>query len=121
MQDKYNSKTWIAKFKKDERFGHLRFKKLEKGYPLFDIDEDLIDVVDPDVFNQIEKNRLPFVVGSQFGLNPRIHDLEGFFNGDKYIAVLAKSLLSGTVNGLHIYHIKEGETHINFNAIAVFR
>ncbi|NBV08931.1 MAG: hypothetical protein EBS09_07470 [Flavobacteriia bacterium] len=74
-----------------------------------------------DTVTPIEKNRLPFVVGSQFGLNPRIHDLEGFFNGEKHIAVLAKSLLSGTVNGLHIYHIKEGETHINFNAIAVFR
>jgi hypothetical protein len=70
---------------------------------------------------QLKKNRLPFVMGSQFGLNPRIHDLEGFFNGEKYIAVLEKSLLSGTVNGLHIYHIKEGETHINFNAVAVFR
>ena len=74
-----------------------------------------------DTVTQFEKNRLPFLVGSQFGLNPRIHDLEGFFNGEKYIAVLAKSLLSGTVNGLHIYHIKEGETHINFNAVAVFR
>jgi hypothetical protein len=74
-----------------------------------------------DTVTQFEKNRLHFLVGSPFGLNPRIHDLEGFFNGEKYIAVLKKSLLSGTVNGLHIYHIKEGETHINFNAIAVFR
>lgn len=121
MQAKSGSTAWIASFKKDERFGHLRFKMLDNGYPRFVIDEDLFDVVDTDVFYQIEKNRLPFVVGSQFGLNPRIHNLEGFFNGDKYIAVLSKSLLSGTVNGLHIYHIEKGEMHIDFNAVAVFR
>jgi hypothetical protein len=74
-----------------------------------------------DTVTQFEKNHLPFLVGSPFGLNPRIHDPKGFFIDEKYIAVLAKSLLSGTVNGLHIYHIKEGETHINFNAVAVFR
>lgn len=41
MQAKSGSTAWIASFKKDELFGHLRFKMLDNGYPRFVIDEDL--------------------------------------------------------------------------------
>ena len=58
---------------------------------------------------EIEIDRLPLIIGAQFGLGPGVNYLIGVFNGDKYIAVLGKSMLSGFVAGLAIYKIFEGD------------
>ena len=106
---KKHTTYWIEHLRQDKKFGHLRFKLLEDkgcgGYPPFDIDQSLIDKVKLDDFVKIEKNRIPFFVGSQFGINPWIDKIPNFFNRPKIIAVLGKSLLSGHVAGLSIYKV----------------
>ena len=100
-------KYWIKKLKNDPVYGTIRFKKLETGYPPFDIDDDLIDTVDMDEFLRIEQDRIPLFIGSQFGIHPKIREIRHFFNGKKRWAILSKSLLSGMVSGLSIYQIEQ--------------
>lgn len=104
-QDRPWTKNWINNLRKDERFKDIRLKRLEKGYPPFEIDESLIDVVSAEEFVKIEEKRLPLFIGSQFGIHPDTKKIPDFFNGHKLIAILAKSLLSGSVDGLSIYEI----------------
>jgi hypothetical protein len=111
---------WISKLKNDVRFAHLRFKRLDKGYPPFEIDANLIDFVDEQEFNSVEEDRMPLFIGSQFGITPRINDIPDFFNGKKQVAILGKSLLSGTVSGLTIYQIEEGDKVFIFRKVAHF-
>ena len=101
---KEHTTYWIKHFKENEEFGHLRFKLLKDGpYPRFDIDGSLIDEVELDDFVKIEENRIPFFIGSQFGITPIMDKIPNFYNGDKIIGILGKSLLSGSVAGLTIY------------------
>jgi len=120
MEDRPWTKYWIKSFMKDQKHGRKRFKRLDKGYPQFEIDESLIDIVDFEEFIQIEEGRIPFFVGSQFGIQPKIDDIPQFFNGEKQIAVLGKSLLSGHVAGLTIFQIGKDEKKFNFNEIAYY-
>ncbi len=98
----------------------MRFKKLDLGYPQFDFDWKHLDTVSLDVFIRNEPDRLPLFIGSQFGVNPRINEIPGFFNGAKEIAILAKSLLSGAVAGVSIYRISEGDTEFTYNKVCYF-
>ena len=98
---------WIKHFKQDKKFGHLRFKLLEDkgygGYPPFDIDESLVDKVKLDDFVKIEKNRIPFFVGTPIsGINPWINKIPNFFNGPKIIAILGRSSFNSECGGLSI-------------------
>lgn len=121
MVDRLWAKYWIKQFKNDQRHGQKRFKKLDKGYPRFEIDKALIDIVEFDEFIKIEERRIPLFIGSQFGINPRIDDMPEFFNGRKLIAILNKSLLSGHVSGLSLYQIGENEKKFNFNKVEHFK
>ena len=105
------TKNWITKFRNDDRSCHLRFKILESGfggYPRFEIDEELIDKIGLEDFIKNENNRIPFFVGTQMGIYPQINSIPGFYNGDKIIAILGKSVLSGHVAGLRIVMIPIG-------------
>jgi hypothetical protein len=108
---KEHTTYWIARFKKSEKLGHLRFKKLRsgfRGYPPFDIDESLIEDVDLEEFLNSEEDKIPFFVGTQFGVTPDMDSIPGFYDVDRKIAILAKSALSGNVAGLRIYFIPKG-------------
>jgi hypothetical protein len=66
---KENTNYWIRHFKQNPDYGHLRFKKFDKvkyGYPPFDFDESLIDIVDLETFTKVEDNRIPLFIGTQF-------------------------------------------------------
>ncbi len=121
MEDWPWTKYWIKKFKNDQDHGQKRFKKLNVDYPPFEIDEAIIDTVEWDEFIKIEEHRIPFFIGSQFGINPRIIEMPEFFNGKKLVAILSKSLLSGHVSGLNLYQIEEHEDKFNHNKIAEFK
>jgi hypothetical protein len=110
MKTRTHLDFWIDNFINDRNYGHMRFKRLEKGYPPFVIDDELIDTVEFEEFIKIENDRIPIFIGSQFGINPRIKEIPNFFNGIKLIAILSKSLLSGCVNGLTLYEINENDT-----------
>lgn len=102
---------WIKHFKQNPEFGHLRFKKLYKGfsgYPPFEIEESLIDEVDIDTFIRLEETRIPLFIGTQMGIYPQLYKIPNFLTEDKIIAILGKSLMSGHVAGLRIYQIKAG-------------
>ena len=109
MKERSWTKYWIKKFRNSEKYGQMRFKRLETGYPMLDIDESLIDVVPFNEFIKIEHHRLPLFIGSQFGIAPRMDKMPEFFNGRKLVAILNKSLLSGHVAGLVISEIKAEE------------
>ncbi len=98
--------SWIVKFVSCPQHGNKRFKRVA-GWSEFIIYEPLIDIVSFDEFIKIEKDRIPFFVGTQFGIIPKINDMPGFFNGRKMIAVLGKSVLSGHVSGLRLYQVRK--------------
>lgn len=120
MQDKPWTKYWIKKFQMDVNFGNKRLKRLENGYPPFEIDDNLIDTVDLKSFITDEEDRIPLFIASQFGIHPSIKSIPDFFNGPKMIAVLSKSLLSGNVHGLSIHLIQENDKASKSNVIAKF-
>lgn len=111
---------WIKRFAENPSNQGKRFKRLATGYPPFDIDKTLVDVVGLDEFVKIEPHRLPLFIGSQFGINPKIHELPQFFNGEKPVAILGKSMLSGAVGGLSIYLIQHGESSFTYNKIEYY-
>ena len=106
------TKYWIVKFLKDPVYGRNRFKILDSGYPQFEITESLVDEVGVDEFSFIEKNRIPLFIGTPFGIFPVVNEIPDFFNGEKIIAILSKSLFSGHVAGLSLYRIKETDIEI---------
>lgn len=103
---------WLERFLSCYDYGHLQFKKLDSGYPLFSFLQNIIADVSETVFCTKEEYRLPLFIGSQFGLHPRSNTIEGFFNGEKKVAVLSKSLMSGHVAGLTIYQLDASTTSI---------
>lgn len=111
---------WIDRFLQDEEYGKKRFKRL-LGMPPFDIRENLMDFVSPEEFIAFEEDRLPFFIGSQFGIIPRMNEIPNFFNGSKVIAILGKSLLSGHVSGLKLYQIEEGDEAFKYKVIRHFQ
>lgn len=117
MENRPWTTCWIKKFKEEQKNRQKRFKRLERGYPPFELDESLIDIVDMEEFILIEEFRIPIFVGSQFGIYPRIEKMPEFFNGRKVIAILSKSLLSGHVSGLTIYQIEENEKQFNYKRV----
>ncbi|WP_300435963.1 hypothetical protein [Christiangramia sp.] len=86
---------------------HIKFKMLTSGYPGFDFPEDLLEEVDLSTFYEIEEDRFPLFVGTQFGTYPLDFPLDTFEG--KKIAILHKSLLSGHQSGLSIYEIRKGK------------
>lgn len=117
MENRPWTTCWIKKFKEEQKNCQKRFKRLERGYPPFELDESLIDIVDMEEFILIEEFRIPIFVGSQFGIYPRLEKMPEFFNGRKVIAILSKSLLSGHVSGLTIYQIEENEKQFNYKRV----
>jgi len=117
IEDRPRTKYWIKKFIDEPRHAQKKFKRLDKGYPPFDIDEELIEIVEFEEFVKIEENRIPLFIGTQCGINPRINNMQEFFNGRKLVAILGKSLLSRHVSGLSLYQIEVNETSFSYNKI----
>ncbi len=120
MQDNLKHKYWIKKFKNDPQNLNIKFKSPFMGSIPFEIDEDIFDRVELEEFVKIEQNRIPLFLGSQFGIAPRINEIPDFFNGEKIIAILAKSMLSGHVSGLTIYKIYENEKQFHPHKIEFY-
>jgi hypothetical protein len=108
-----NNICWMISKQTHPYFRNIRFKKLHSGYHRFIIDTSFIDEVDNENFNSIEDDRVAFFIGSQFGISPQIDKIPDFFNGEKLVAILSKSLLSGNVYGLVIYQMLEGDKSFN--------
>lgn len=120
MEDKPWTKYWIKNFKNDQDHGQKVFKRLNKGYPPFEIDKALIDIVEFEEFIKIEEQRIPLFIGTQFGIYPRIDDMPQLFNGEKLIAILHKSILSGGVFRLSLYQIGKNDKKFNYNKIGYY-
>ena len=100
---------WTNHYRNDPDFCNVRFKRLEKGYPLYHFVSEWIDVVSPEEFFTEEPGKLPFFLGTQFGLHPvqpPAPALIPYLEGEMIVATLSKSLLSGVVNGLKIRRIE---------------
>ena len=67
METRPYAMFWLKHFLNDPEFGHMRFKKKNLNYPPIDIDRNLVDEVGEEEFYKIDTNRLPLIVGSQFG------------------------------------------------------
>lgn len=105
------NKNWILKLKQNPIYGNYRFKQLETGYPPFEIDENIIDTVTREEFVEIEDERIPLFIGCQFGIFPKMNEIQNFYNGTKRFAILSKSLLSGRAHALSIYEVDKDERH----------
>jgi hypothetical protein len=108
VKKKTHTIYWITNFRENPYYGHLRFKKLIEGlggYPPFDIDESLVDLVDIETFVKKEVTRIPLLIGTQFGIYPRLDEVSLFFKEEIIFAILGKSVLSGHVAGLGIYKL----------------
>jgi len=112
--------SWIDAFLKDKEHGQKKFKRLETGYPDFDIDKSLIDIVSLEDFIKKEDHRIPLFIGTQFGVYPRIDNVPDFLNGEKICAILGKSVLSGCVSGLSLHQIEKNDTKFKYNKIQYY-
>ena len=112
-RDRPWNRKWIEKFKADPEYCNKRFKIINGGGYIqhLYVDPDLIDLVTEEEFQLIEEERIPLDIGSQCGINPRMISNENstFLNGEKIVALLCKSLLSGSVAGVKIYKIEKDE------------
>ncbi len=122
MEDRPWTKYWIPRFKKDLEYGKKRFKFLKTCNTIFQIDPDIVDYVDEEEFVKIEENRIPLGLGTQFGIYPKLIGTpdSSFYNGEKVVALIAKSLLSGCVDGLNLYHIAKDERTFSHRRIRYF-
>lgn len=117
--DKPWTKYWIKEYKNDPVFGLIRFKRLSCNYINLNIDEDLIDTVNEIDFTKIEQNRISFFVGSKIETLPNFSP--EFFNGEKMVAILIKSLKAHSVVGLSICRIEKNDEKFNFNEVKFFK
>lgn len=97
---------WVDEMRKNKFWGGTRFKKIEKGYPDFVMYPSLYDVESLESFTTPEIGRLPLFIGSQFGIQPKLEEVFKSYDTNIKIAILNKSLLSGSVAGLKIYSLK---------------
>ena len=103
------TQRWESHYLKDSTYGNVGFKTLRNsGYPLFSIAEIVIDQVDLQKFLKPETERIPLIIGTQFGFFPRLNQIPGLFLEPRVIALLSKSVLSGSVAGLTICLIPDG-------------
>ena len=115
IHHKYST-NWTYAFLADKRFHFKGFKTL--GFTtMFSCDKDLLDVVDLEEFNKID-DRLPLFLGTMCGRFPYFEKIPGFFNGDKYMGVISKSLLSGSVFGMTLYYVPKTTTFIGRSSTA---
>lgn len=111
---KENSVYWLRQLRGHTEFGKYRFKRLDKGfkgYPPFEFDSNILDVVNLQTFIKVEEDRIPLFVGTQFGIYPWFNDFPDFYSEERTIAVLEKSVLSGHVAGLGIYKVNAFSKH----------
>lgn len=102
---------WTIRYKSDPEFTNVRLKRLEKGYPPHDYPEEFTDIVGVEEFYADEPDRLPFFVGCQFGILPYKKEHFQYLKGKNSttrVAILAKSVLSGLVDGLNIEEVQWG-------------
>lgn len=96
---------WANYFRASTLFGHMRFKTTFNNYKdLFSIPEDMIDVVSYEEFAEIDPDRIPLFFACHSSPSPGFSQIPNFFNGDKYAAILTKTL-SGCINGVSLYFI----------------
>jgi hypothetical protein len=94
---------WESHLLSDEIYGNIRLKKLDGGqYVPHNISSILIELVSVDAFLKDEDKRLPLLIGTQFGFFPRLSNIPGFYLEPRVVALLSKSVLSGSVAGLSI-------------------
>jgi hypothetical protein len=100
---KHSTSWWESHLLSDEAYGNIRLKKLDGGqYIPYNISSIPVEPVGLDVFLKEEDNRLPLLLGTQFGFFPRLNNIPGFYLEPRVVALLSKSVLSGSIAGLSI-------------------
>lgn len=101
--------SWLREMREDPIFGKCTFKlyRLDGHADRLIIGE--YSIVNFEEFNKVEPLRIPLLLGCQFGIFPRPESLAGFYNEDKYVAIINKSVLSGLVSGVTIYQVYAGD------------
>ena len=98
---KHSTTWWESHLLRDEIYGNIRFKKLDVGqYVPYNIASILVEPVATDIFLKLEDKRLPLIIGTQFGFFPRLNTIPGFYLEPRVVALLSKSVLSGSVAGM---------------------
>ncbi len=94
---------WESRYLEDEDYRSVGFKRLSTlSEQMYRITSVKVDAVNLDHFLNLEEDRIPLLIGSQFGIFLRLNGIPGFFSEPRIVALLSKSLLSGSVAGLTI-------------------
>lgn len=101
--EKETTLYWLPRLLADDTWRNIRFKCLKDAVNYqYNIPDFMIDSVSENEFQEKESERIPLFIGSQFGYKP---NLESTLtpNDKQIVAILAKSVLSGTVFWLSIH------------------
>jgi|GEM_PF-1050610 len=94
---------WESHLLNDEVYKDIRFKTLKGAqYVPYNISVVAVDHVGREEFLHGEDKRLPLIIGTQFGFFPRLNTIPGFYLEPRVVALLSKSVLSGSVAGMSI-------------------
>jgi uracil-DNA glycosylase len=111
---------WINRLKADPKWNKIRFKRLDKGHytnPSINLEHDLIDVVNFNVFVRIEENRIPLFIGPSYKVLLTLKSVYLDHPDKRTIAVLDESPLPGEYRGLIIQEYFRGHS----KTLAFFR
>ena len=93
---------WYQELKYHPHWKHYSFKKLDCEYPPYKAPLGLITEVEIKEFSKQEGLVLPFFLGTQFGIFPKVKEVFEGIEEPVLLAILKKSILSGCVAGLSI-------------------
>ena len=100
---KQQASWWELHMLNDKLYSNVRFKTLlGETYNRYRINEFQVDKVPLKKFLLLEQDRLPLIIGTQFGFFPKPSQIKEFYTEPRIIALLSKSALSGRVAGVSI-------------------
>ena len=106
--------AWINRFLNHPDYSGSRLKVIDTGIPRLEISDNIVDKVDLSIFIKYEPKRIPLVIGTQFGIYPNIWMMDDFFAEKRDLGILSKSLLSGNVHSLTLFHFSGNISELDF-------
>ncbi len=108
---------WWRSFLDDPDYGHYKLKRLKGSISShYELRLSVVPLVELEEYKTIESDRIPFLIGSQFGTYPRPEDV--FNDGkERTVAILGFSMLSGNMGGVTIYKYKGAKAIFKLHSI----
>ncbi|HQW56732.1 MAG TPA: hypothetical protein PK076_11425 [Saprospiraceae bacterium] len=105
--EKFYNYTLIERFLLET--GHVNLTLKQTGRGRHNIPEKFIEICDQDQYFRKEENKLPLIIGTQFGTWPKISEEFNKKMEGKKAAILSRSALSGYEHSLSLVIFKDGK------------